>query len=91
MKTTKTFLSGWILFGLMLILSPIGSPQAEPNERTLEKIYVQIALNVNYSPNPAEQRQIIQTVQRHLDLMNQLGSKANYYLTLRREARIEVD
>jgi len=48
---------------------------------TLDKIYFQIALNVNYSSDPTEQQKISQVIRRHLDLMNKYGIKANYYFT----------
>ena len=48
---------------------------------TLQKVYFQIALNINYSQEPAEQRQIIQTIRRHLNLLDKYGIKANYYFT----------
>ncbi len=51
------------------------------NQRTLDKIYFQVALNINYSRDPAEQHKIAQTIRKHLDLMSKYGIKANYYFT----------
>ncbi len=59
---------------------------------TLEKIYFQISLNINYSRDPAEQQKITQTIRKHLDLMSKYAIKANYYFTgLAAEMIQEID
>jgi hypothetical protein len=54
---------------------------ARSNANTLEKIYFQVALNINYSRDSAEQQKIVQTIRKHLNLMDKYRIKANYYFT----------
>ncbi|MBI3680907.1 MAG: hypothetical protein HY235_10980 [Acidobacteria bacterium] len=51
------------------------------NENTLDQIYFHIALNVNHSLDTSEQRRIVQTIRRHLDLVDKHRIKASYYFT----------
>lgn len=73
-----------ILLTLILLVGFLkGSMPDVIAQTTLSQIYFQIALNINinYSRDPAEQQKIVQTIRRHLDLVNKYGIKANYYFT----------